>query len=53
LPSASKVDGKWVKVVIPEKYLTKGYHFHIQPSWKIVIVLEPQGDAGVTGRKIV
>jgi len=43
---------KVVKVVIPEKYLDDQTVYHIQPSGRFVIG-GPQGDAGVTGRKII
>jgi len=43
---------KVVKVVIPEKYLDEKTIYHIQPSGRFVIG-GPQGDAGVTGRKII
>ncbi|KAL4240913.1 S-adenosylmethionine synthase isoform type-1 [Mactra antiquata] len=43
---------KVVKVVIPKKYLDDRTIFHIQPSG-IFIIGGPQGDAGLTGRKII
>ena len=43
---------KAIKVVIPEKYLTAETKFHINPCGKFVIG-GPQGDAGLTGRKII
>ncbi|XP_034310391.2 S-adenosylmethionine synthase isoform X2 [Magallana gigas] len=43
---------KVVKVVIPEKYLDNETEYHIQPSGKFIIG-GPQGDAGLTGRKII
>ena len=43
---------KVVKVVIPEKYLDENTILHIQPSGRFVIG-GPQGDAGLTGRKII
>jgi S-adenosylmethionine synthetase len=41
-----------VKKVIPEKYLDDKTVFHLNPSGRFVIG-GPQGDAGVTGRKII
>jgi len=41
-----------VKKVIPEKYLDEKTVFHLNPSGRFVIG-GPQGDAGVTGRKII
>jgi S-adenosylmethionine synthetase len=38
--------------VIPAKYLTPDTVYHLQPSGKFIIG-GPQGDAGVTGRKII
>ncbi|GJJ72038.1 S-adenosylmethionine synthetase [Entomortierella parvispora] len=38
--------------VIPAKYLTPETVYHLQPSGKFIIG-GPQGDAGVTGRKII
>jgi len=43
---------KVVKVVIPAKYLDERTVYHIQPSGKFIIG-GPQGDAGLTGRKII
>ncbi|KAI8893676.1 S-adenosylmethionine synthetase [Globomyces pollinis-pini] len=43
---------KVVKVVIPAKYLDDKTIYHMQPSGRFVIG-GPQGDAGVTGRKII
>jgi len=43
---------KVVKPVIPSKYLDERTVFHIQPSGKFIIG-GPQGDAGLTGRKII
>merc|ERR1712165_372198 len=43
---------KVIKVVIPAKYLDAKTVYHIQPSGRFVIG-GPQGDAGVTGRKII
>jgi len=41
-----------IKKVIPEKYLDNKTVFHLNPSGRFVIG-GPQGDAGVTGRKII
>jgi S-adenosylmethionine synthetase len=41
-----------VKQVIPAQYLDEKTIFHIQPSGRFVIG-GPQGDAGLTGRKII
>jgi len=41
-----------IKKVIPEKYLDSKTVFHLNPSGRFVIG-GPQGDAGVTGRKII
>eukprot|EP00834_Sanchytrium_tribonematis_P000441 NODE_8_length_66115_cov_0.981823.p26 type:complete len:277 gc:universal NODE_8_length_66115_cov_0.981823:65734-64904(-) len=41
-----------VKPVVPEKYLDAKTKFHLQPSGRFVIG-GPQGDAGLTGRKII
>jgi len=46
------VMNKVVKVVIPEHYLDESTVYHIQPSGRFVIG-GPQGDAGLTGRKII
>lgn len=43
---------KAVKVVIPEKYLDDSTVYHINPCGEFVIG-GPQGDAGLTGRKII
>jgi S-adenosylmethionine synthetase len=43
---------KVIKVVIPAKYLDAETIYHINPSGRFVIG-GPQGDAGVTGRKII
>lgn len=43
---------KVVKEVIPEKYLDNETIYHLQPSGKFVIG-GPQGDGGLTGRKII
>lgn len=38
--------------VVPEKYLDENTIYHLQPSGRFVIG-GPQGDAGLTGRKII
>jgi S-adenosylmethionine synthetase len=43
---------KVVNVVIPAKYLTPETKYYINPSGRFVIG-GPQGDAGLTGRKII
>merc|ERR1712168_447245 len=43
---------KVIKAVVPSNYLNDRTIFHIQPSGRFVIG-GPQGDAGVTGRKII
>jgi len=43
---------KVIKAVVPANLLTEETIFHIQPSGRFVIG-GPQGDAGVTGRKII
>ena len=43
---------KVIKVVIPAKYLDDRTIYHLNPSGKFVIG-GPQGDAGLTGRKII
>jgi len=43
---------KVIKTVIPSKYLDDRTVFHLQPSGKFIIG-GPQGDAGLTGRKII
>ncbi|OMJ07845.1 S-adenosylmethionine synthase [Smittium culicis] len=43
---------KVIKSVIPEKYLSKDTILHLQPSGRFIIG-GPQGDAGLTGRKII
>lgn len=43
---------KVVKVVIPEKYFDKNTIVHINPCGRFIIG-GPQGDAGLTGRKII
>jgi len=43
---------KVVKQVIPAKYLDEDTVYHLQPSGKFIIG-GPQGDAGLTGRKII
>ncbi|KAA3659878.1 MAG: methionine adenosyltransferase [Calditrichaeota bacterium] len=41
-----------IKPVIPENYLTGDINYHINPTGRFVIG-GPQGDAGLTGRKII
>jgi S-adenosylmethionine synthetase len=41
-----------IEKVIPAKYLTEKTVYHLQPSGRFVIG-GPQGDAGLTGRKII
>ncbi|KAI9644737.1 methionine adenosyltransferase sam2 [Ciborinia camelliae] len=43
---------KIIKKVIPAQYLTEETIYHIQPSG-LFIIGGPQGDAGLTGRKII
>jgi S-adenosylmethionine synthetase len=43
---------KIIKKVIPSKFLDERTKYHIQPSGRFVIG-GPQGDAGLTGRKII
>lgn len=43
---------KVIKVVVPSKYLDENVIYHLNPSGKFVIG-GPQGDAGLTGRKII
>ncbi|XP_055026037.1 S-adenosylmethionine synthase [Misgurnus anguillicaudatus] len=43
---------KVIKSVVPAKYLDEETIYHLQPSGRFVIG-GPQGDAGVTGRKII
>ncbi|XP_017576958.1 S-adenosylmethionine synthase [Pygocentrus nattereri] len=43
---------KVIQAVVPAKYLDDKTIYHIQPSGRFVIG-GPQGDAGVTGRKII
>ncbi|KAG8536019.1 hypothetical protein GDO81_027264, partial [Engystomops pustulosus] len=43
---------KVIKAVVPAKYLDEKTVYHLQPSGRFVIG-GPQGDAGVTGRKII
>ncbi|ESZ92219.1 S-adenosylmethionine synthetase [Sclerotinia borealis F-4128] len=43
---------KIIKTAIPAKYLTEETIYHIQPSG-LFIIGGPQGDAGLTGRKII
>ncbi|XP_026985532.1 S-adenosylmethionine synthase isoform X2 [Sagmatias obliquidens] len=41
-----------IRAVVPAQYLDKDTIYHLQPSGRFVIG-GPQGDAGVTGRKII
>ncbi|XP_026134648.1 S-adenosylmethionine synthase-like [Carassius auratus] len=43
---------KVIKAVVPAKYIDDKTVYHLQPSGRFVIG-GPQGDAGVTGRKII
>ncbi|XP_037611153.1 S-adenosylmethionine synthase-like isoform X1 [Sebastes umbrosus] len=43
---------KVIKAVVPARYLDENTIYHLQPSGRFVIG-GPQGDAGVTGRKII
>ncbi|KAA3619899.1 MAG: methionine adenosyltransferase [Calditrichaeota bacterium] len=43
---------KVIKPVIPKKYITGNITYHINPTGRFVIG-GPQGDAGLTGRKII
>ncbi|KAM4729187.1 S-adenosylmethionine synthase isoform 1-T1 [Anableps anableps] len=43
---------KVIKAVVPARYLDDKTVYHLQPSGRFVIG-GPQGDAGVTGRKII
>uniref|UniRef100_UPI00398E3187 S-adenosylmethionine synthase-like n=1 Tax=Pristiophorus japonicus TaxID=55135 RepID=UPI00398E3187 len=43
---------KVIDTVVPSKYLDDNTVYHLQPSGRFVIG-GPQGDAGVTGRKII
>jgi len=47
-----EIKEKIVKKVIPAKYLNDDTIYHIQPSGQFIIG-GPQGDAGLTGRKII
>lgn len=47
-----EIKEKIVKTVIPAKYLDERTIYHIQPSG-LFIIGGPQGDAGLTGRKII
>ncbi|KAA8899899.1 hypothetical protein TRICI_006269 [Trichomonascus ciferrii] len=48
----TEILNKIIKKVIPAKYLDDKTVYHIQPSGRFVIG-GPQGDAGLTGRKII
>ncbi|KAJ1979984.1 methionine adenosyltransferase sam2 [Dimargaris xerosporica] len=47
-----EIKEKVIKAVIPAQYLDDSTVYHIQPSGKFIIG-GPQGDAGLTGRKII
>ncbi|KAF2711507.1 methionine adenosyltransferase ETH-1 [Pleomassaria siparia CBS 279.74] len=47
-----EIKEKIIKKVIPAKYLDDKTTYHIQPSG-LFIIGGPQGDAGLTGRKII
>lgn len=47
-----EIKEKIIKKVIPEQYLDENTIYHIQPSG-LFIIGGPQGDAGLTGRKII
>ncbi|KAF2195370.1 methionine adenosyltransferase [Zopfia rhizophila CBS 207.26] len=47
-----EIKEKIIKKVIPAKYLDDNTVYHIQPSG-LFIIGGPQGDAGLTGRKII
>ncbi|KAI9758503.1 MAG: methionine adenosyltransferase sam2 [Lichina confinis] len=47
-----EITEKIVKKAIPERYLDEQTVYHIQPSG-LFIIGGPQGDAGLTGRKII
>merc|ERR1711900_86419 len=49
---AKDIKEKIIKKVIPAKYLDDKTIYHIQPSG-LFIIGGPQGDAGLTGRKII
>lgn len=48
----SEIMEKAIKAVIPEKYLDNDTKYHINPCGPFIIG-GPQGDAGLTGRKII
>ncbi|KAI9105609.1 S-adenosylmethionine synthetase [Phlyctochytrium arcticum] len=48
----SELMAKVIKAVIPAKYIDDRTIYHLQPSGRFIIG-GPQGDAGVTGRKII
>ena len=48
----SELKSKIINAIIDKKYLDENTIYHLQPSGRFVIG-GPQGDAGVTGRKII
>ncbi|KAL0280867.1 UNVERIFIED_CONTAM: hypothetical protein PYX00_002029 [Menopon gallinae] len=48
----TEVMSKVIKSVIPEKYIDENTIFHINPCG-LFLIGGPQGDAGLTGRKII
>jgi S-adenosylmethionine synthetase len=48
----AELHSKVIQAVIPAQYLDAETVYHIQPSGRFIIG-GPQGDAGVTGRKII
>jgi len=41
-----------IKPIVPAKFITKATKFHVNPTGKFVVG-GPQGDSGLTGRKII
>uniref|UniRef100_UPI00358FC07D S-adenosylmethionine synthase-like n=1 Tax=Myxine glutinosa TaxID=7769 RepID=UPI00358FC07D len=52
LPEMREALAAEIKAVVPAKYLDSATKLHLQPSGRFVIG-GPQGDAGLTGRKII